>query len=167
MKTAGWIFVVIGALGFLGAVAKGHSVFGPLFWIGLGSMLIYLKKEREESNKQKVTVEPPISKQMPKYQIKKSINIIKDVEHNAPITFEQKEAALCLVAFFAGYNDDIMTNDTVYMISYQSADWFGIDNYREVITTAIPKYQDADKLIDTVLSIHDKKNKRVSSPHML
>lgn len=49
MKTAGWIFIVIGVLAFLGAASKGHSVFGPLFWIGIGSVLIYLK--REGSNK--------------------------------------------------------------------------------------------------------------------
>ena len=50
MKTAGWIFIVIGALAFLGAASKGHNVFGPLFWIGLGSVLIYLKREKEVTN---------------------------------------------------------------------------------------------------------------------
>ena len=47
MKTAGWIFIVIGALAFLGAASKGNSVFGPLFWIGIGGVLLYLKRERE------------------------------------------------------------------------------------------------------------------------
>ena len=46
MKTAGWIFIVIGVLAFLGAASKDHSVFGPLFWIGIGSVLIYLKREK-------------------------------------------------------------------------------------------------------------------------
>ena len=31
MKTAGWIFIVIGVLAFFGAASKGNSVFGPLF----------------------------------------------------------------------------------------------------------------------------------------
>jgi hypothetical protein len=75
------------------------------------------------------------------------------------VTFEQKEAALCLIAFFAGYNDDIMTNDAAYMISYQSAIFFGIGNYKETLTAALPKYQDADKLIDTVLTIKDRKSR--------
>ena len=49
MKIAGWIFIVFGTLAFIGAASKGHSVFGPLFWIGLGGVLIYLKKEKEET----------------------------------------------------------------------------------------------------------------------
>ena len=53
MKTAGWIFIVIGVLAFLGAASKGHSVFGPLFWIGIGSVLIYLKREKEVTNAEK------------------------------------------------------------------------------------------------------------------
>ena len=48
MKTAGWILIVIGALAFIGAASKGDSVFGPLFWIGIGIVLLYLKREREE-----------------------------------------------------------------------------------------------------------------------
>ena len=58
MKTAGWIFIVIGALAFLGAASKGHSVFGPLFWIGIGSVLIYLKREKEVTNAEKTIVKP-------------------------------------------------------------------------------------------------------------
>ena len=46
MKTIGWILIVIGALSFIGAASKGHSVFGPLFWLGLGGTLVYLKKMR-------------------------------------------------------------------------------------------------------------------------
>ena len=34
MKTAGWIFIVIGVLAFLGAASKGHSVFGPCSGLG-------------------------------------------------------------------------------------------------------------------------------------
>jgi hypothetical protein len=52
-----------------------------------------------------------------------------------------------------------MTNDAAYMISYQSAIFFGIGNYKETLTAALPKYQDADKLIDTVLTIKDKKSR--------
>jgi Mg2+/Co2+ transporter CorB len=45
------------------------------------------------------------------------------------------------------------------MVSYQSAIWFGIGNYKETLTAALPKYQDADKLIDTVLTIKDRKSR--------
>ena len=162
MKTAGWIFVVIGALAFLGAASKGDSVFGPLFWIGIGSVLIYLKKEKEENNKEETIAETTSSKKTQTLNVEekneKKSEVI-NVEQNSPVTFEQKEAALCLIAFFAGYNEDIMTNDAAYMISYQSAIFFGIGNYKETLTAALPKYQDADKLIDTVLTIKDRKSR--------
>ena len=162
MKTAGWILIVIGALAFIGAASKGDSVFGPLFWIGIGIVLLYLKREREENDKEKTITETTTSKKTEILKVEekneKKPEVI-DVEQNSQVTFEQKEAALCLIAFFAGYNDDIMTNDAAYMISYQSAIFFGIGNYKETLTAALPKYQDADKLIDTVLTIKDRKSR--------
>ena len=159
MKTAGWIFIVIGALAFLGAASKGHSVFGPLFWIGIGGVLIYLKREKEETNEKRTAVEPTAPKQPEKPQLEEEKAKTKNVEQCTPVTFEQKEAALCLIAFFAGYNDDLTTDGAAYMVSYQSAIWFGIGNYKVTLTAALPKYQDADKLIDTVLTIKDTKSR--------
>lgn len=158
MKTAGWIFIVIGALAFLGAASKGDSVFGPLFWTGVGTVLLYLKREREENDKEKTIAEATTPKKAEALKVEEKSEVI-DVEQNLPVTFEQKEAALCLIAFFAGYNEDIMTNDAAYMISSQSAIFFGIGDYKETLTAALPKYQDADKLIDTVLTIKDKESK--------
>ena len=162
MKTAGWILIVIGALAFIGAASKGDSVFGPLFWIGIGIVMLYLKREREENDKEKTITETTTSKKTEILKVEekneKKPEVI-DVEQNSQVTFEQKEAALCLIAFFAGYNDDVMTNDAAYMISYQSAIFFGIGNYKETLTAALPKYQDADKLIDTVLTIKDRKSR--------
>ena len=159
MKTGGWIFVVIGVLAFLGAASKGDSVFGPLFWIGIGIVLLYLKREREEDNKEKTIAETTTPKKSEKLEVEEKTSEVIDVEQSTPVTFEQKEAALCLIAFFAGYNDDIMTNDAAYMISSQSAIYFEMGNYKEALTTALPKYQDADKLIDTVLTIKDRNSK--------
>ena len=159
MKTTGWIFIVIGALAFLGAASKGHSVFGPLFWIGIGGVLIYLKREKEETNEKRTAVEPTAPKQPEKPQLEEEKAKTKNVEQFTPVTFEQKEAALCLIAFFAGYNDDLTTDGSAYMVSYQSAIFFGIGNYKETLTAALPKYQDADKLIDTVLTIKDRKSR--------
>ena len=159
MKIAGWIFVVIGVLAFLGAASKGDSVFGPLFWIGIGIVLLYLKREREENNIENSIAEAATPKKTETLKVEEKKSEEIDVEQNYPVTFEQKEAALCLIAFFAGYNDDIMTNDAAYMISSQSAIFFGIGDYKEALTAALPKYQDADKLIDTVLTIKDKESK--------
>ena len=158
MKTAGWILIVIGALAFIGAASKGDSVFGPLFWIGIGIVLLYLKREREENDKEK-TITETTTKKTEALKNEENKSEVTDAEQSSPVTFEQKEAALCLIAFFAGYNEDIMTNDAAYMISYQSAIFFGIGNYKESLTAALPKYQDADKLIDTVLTIRDRKSR--------
>jgi len=159
MKTAGWIFIVIGALAFFGAALKGNSVFGPLFWIGLGCTLIYLKKEKEENKKERNAIETSVPIQPKKPLVTGNDVMVDEVEQNSPMSFEQKEAALCLIAFFAGYNDDLATNDAAYMISYQSSSFFNIYDYQKVLTAALPKYQDADKLIDTVLTIKDRKTK--------
>lgn len=48
MKIAGYIFTAIGGLAFIGGLAAGHSVFGPLFWLALGIVLIYFGKKKEE-----------------------------------------------------------------------------------------------------------------------
>ena len=159
MKTAGWIFIVIGALAFLGAASKGNSVFGPLFWIGIGGVLLYLKREREENKEESSSAVPSVKKESVKPIEKEMRLVTESLEKTAPVTFEQKEAALCLIAFFAGYNDNLTTDGAAYMVSYQSAIWFGIGNYKETLTAALPKYQDADKLIDTVLTIKDTKSR--------
>jgi transcription antitermination factor NusG len=159
MKTAGWIFVVIGVLAFLGAASKGDSVFGPLFWIGIGIVLLYLKREKEENNKEKTIAGTTTPKKTEALKVEEKESEVTNVEQNSPVTFEQKEAALCLIAFFAGYNEDIMTNDAAYMISSQSAIFFEMGDYKGALTTALPKYQDADKMIDTVLTIKDKDSK--------
>ena len=158
MKTAGWIIISIGALAFLGALSKGNSVFGPLFWIGIGGMLIYLKKEKEGDNKGNVTVVQTAPKLPESPHVNEPTEIVEKVEQEALVSFEQKEAALCLIAFFAGYNEDIMSNDAAYLVSYQSAIWFGINNYKETLTATLPKYQDADRLIEMVLTIKDRKS---------
>ena len=147
MKTAGWIFIVIGVLAFLGAASKGHSVFGPLFWIGIGSVLIYLKREKEGNCKKDTAVTQTTPKQPEPSLAKEPTAVADEVEQDMPVSFEQKEAALCLVAFFAGYNDDVQTNNAAYLLSYQSAVFFGITNYKSTLTAALPKYQDAHEFL--------------------
>jgi len=171
MKTIGWILLVIGVLAFMGAALKGHNVFGPLFWIGIGVMLLCLKKERVENKKKEMVTTQP--KEVETHVVKEEKEVIKvdseilreetnindKIEQDAPVSFEQKEAAICLISFFSGYNDDIMTNDDAFMLSYQSALFFGIDDFKETLMTALPKYPDADKLIDKILTIKNKKAK--------
>lgn len=53
MKTFGWIFIIIGALAFLGASLKGNNVTGPVFWLGLGIFLIYRARQKKQEQKDK------------------------------------------------------------------------------------------------------------------
>lgn len=46
MKVFGWICTIIGVLSFMGAAIYGHSVFGPVFWIVLGIVLL-LKSQKK------------------------------------------------------------------------------------------------------------------------
>lgn len=48
MKIAGYIFIAIGGVAFIGAASAGHSAFGPLFWLALGIVLVYFGKRKEE-----------------------------------------------------------------------------------------------------------------------
>lgn len=48
MKIAGWIFVALGALSFLGAALKGNSTIGPLFWLALGLYLLYRDNQKSK-----------------------------------------------------------------------------------------------------------------------
>ena len=40
MKTTGWVLLVFGGLSCLGALTAGHRIFGPVFFIAIGLMLI-------------------------------------------------------------------------------------------------------------------------------
>ena len=54
MKIAGYIFLIIGGLSFLGAAFKGNSAFGPLFCIALGAFLVYRANNKESEQKEKI-----------------------------------------------------------------------------------------------------------------
>lgn len=65
MKTAGYILSIVGCIAFIGAASAGHSVFGPLFWLAVGAVLIYYGKQKEddkESKEDKDKVDQPQTK---------------------------------------------------------------------------------------------------------
>ena len=80
-----------------------------------------------------------------------------------PMTMAQKEAAMCLISYFGGYNDNIETdaeiNQMVYMLSYQASIYFGIKNFPEMLPGAMQRNSDPDKMIDTVMTIVDRQYK--------
>lgn len=82
MKKAGWIILVIGVLAFIGAALKGDSVFGPLFWIGIGGLLLYLKREREENDKEKAIVESAMPENTELSNVEETKSEVKDVEQS-------------------------------------------------------------------------------------
>lgn len=174
MKTAGWICLVIGVLSFFGAALKGDSVFGPTFWIGLGAFLLYRVNNKEQESEKK-TIEV---KKRPKEKTRVQESIIKSVpetnQNDAPrlpnqqleslediraqLTLQQREAAICLISFFGGYNNNPMDNAPI-MLFKQSAIFFGLPDSPAVLSKIMSKYTDADALVDIVLTIKHKKAK--------
>lgn len=51
MKKFGYFCLIFGILAFFGAAFKSHSVFGPCFWIALGSVLLYRANNEQEKPK--------------------------------------------------------------------------------------------------------------------
>lgn len=174
MKTAGWICLVFGVLSFLGAALKGNSVFGPLFWIGLGAFLLYRvnnKEQKDEKETIKTNILPEEKSQIQESYIESgSKKIQNDVQslHNqqleslrdiqAQLTLQQREAAMCLISFFGGYNDNLM-DDTPLMLFKQSAIFYGLSDSTAVLSKIMSKYTDADTLVDIVLTIKPVKAK--------
>lgn len=48
MRIAGYIFIAIGAIAFIGSVSAGHSPLGSLFWLALGIALVSFNKKKEK-----------------------------------------------------------------------------------------------------------------------
>ena len=175
MKTAGWIILVIAVLSFLGAALKGHSVFGPCFWIAVGGYLLYRannKEEKEEVSKKVDTAisptETPIKdtivvKKTPKTvvthenpQEEKEQETIGEIQ--SQMTLKQREAAMCMVALFGGYANK-MPREAMTFISSQAATFFGIPFSEAAISDMMARYSDADRMIDMVITIKPKKAK--------
>ena len=183
MRYFGIFCIILGGLSLLGALAAGHNAFGPLFWLALGIALVLIAKQKENVNKKereqisKAVKQQPINKsqsnhivqQHPeqertsKQQVIGSISTSSSLNINIPMTTAQKEAAMCLISYFGGYNDEIETdaeiNQIVYMLSYQAATYFEVQNFPKMLPGAMSRNSDPDKMLDTVMTIEDRQYK--------
>lgn len=173
MKIAGWICLVIGVLSFFGAALKGNNVLGPLFWIGLGVFLLYRVNNKEKSKKS-----PSELDQHPQNRTQAQDSIIESIpettQNNIPelpvqqleslediqtqLSLQQREAAMCLISFFGGYNNNLM-DDASIILFRQSAVFFGLPDSPAVMSKIMSKYTDADTLVDIILTIKPIKAK--------
>lgn len=177
MKIAGWIFLVIGVLSFFGAALKGNSVFGPLFWISLGAFLLYRGNNNEKEIEEKRDVTLPDEIPIPVVNPQNQGSVIHSIPENNPkvstntgqqleslddiqaqLTLQQREAAMCLISFFGGYNDNLMDNAPIFIFK-QSALFFGLPDTPSALSKIMSKYTDADTLVDIVLTIKPIKAK--------
>lgn len=173
MKIAGWISLVIGVLSIIAAALKGNSFFGPLFWIGLGVFLLHMVKNKEESKKRSSElVQHPQNRTQAQESIIMSVpkinqNNIPEIPNQqmeslediqAQLTLQQREAAMCLISFFGGYNNNLM-DDAPIMLFKQSAIFFGVSDSPVVLSKIMSKYTDADTLVDIILTIKSVKAK--------
>lgn len=174
MKIVGWICLLFGGLSFFGAALKGHSVFGPLFWIGLGAFLLYRvnnkakesekrSTERSQRPKSRTQVQESIIESDPSINQSDLLKLpnqeLESLEYiQAQLTLQQREAAMCLISFFGGYNNNPM-DDAPVMLFKQSAIFFGLPDSPSVLSKIMSKYTDADTLVDIVLTIKPVKAK--------
>lgn len=182
MRYFGIFCIILGGLSLLGALAAGHNAFGPLFWLALGIGLIIIAKQKEDKRKRsdqttKSVKQQPVSTSQPnhvvqqypkqksasKQQVIGSISTSSSLNINIPMTTAQKEAAICLISYFGGYNDDIdtnpETNEMVYALSYQASIYFQIQNFPKMLPGAMSRNSDPDKMLDTVMTIEDRQYK--------
>ena len=175
MKGFGKFCIWLGALSLIGALIGGHSAFGPLFWLALGIALLFIAKQKEDVNRKmdNQTTNPSASATQPVKEIQQQIRIETAVKSqpveskvapsntskDIPMTTKQKEAAICLVSFFGGYND-LETNDEanqiVFELSCQVANYFGIQDFPAMLPGAMKRNSDPNKIIDTVMTIQDR-----------
>jgi hypothetical protein len=173
MKTSGWICLVLGILSFIGAALKEDGLLGPTFVIALGAFLLYRATHKEQEHKDNRKVSAVSSASINNQQINQSTNKFpghvvdtqvagnKSVgldEIQSHLTLQQREASMCLISFFGGFNNNLL-DDAPMMIFKQAAAFFGIPDSPIEVSQIMAKYSDADTLVDTVLTIKDIKAK--------
>ena len=170
MKTIGWICFIIGIVSFLGAASKGHNVFGPSFWIALGGFLLYRASNKGKEKDDQTVESKYVRQSLPKNESPMSNNsdcITKKAsipqkeslsEIQSQLTIQQREAAMCLISFFAGFNNNL-TDDVPILIFKQSATFFGFPDSPIVLSQMMSRYTDSDTLIDMVITIKSTKAK--------
>ena len=176
MKNFGKFCIGLGGLSLLGALMAGHSAFGPIFWLALGIALVLIAKQKEDAKRnmgnqgtkdtqQSVSISQssntaqlqPKQESVHKQNMEERSPIPSETNMDIPMTTKQKEAAMCLISYFGGYNDDIetnpKTNEMVYALSYQASVYFQIHNFPEMLPGAMSRNSDPDKMLDTVMTI--------------
>lgn len=177
MKGFGKFCIWLGGLSLIGALIGGHSAFGPAFWLALGLALVFIAKQKEDANRKmdaqvtetQQSISNDVAQQQPKQESVHKQNMVdsspipSEANVDIPMTTKQKEAAMCLISYFGGYNDDIetnpRTNEMVYALSYQASIYFQIHNFPEMLPGAMSRNSDPDKMLDTVMTIQDRQYK--------
>lgn len=169
MKTIGGILLVFSILSFIGAASKGNSVLGPCFWGALGAFLLYRanKRKREESEnittcsqaEEKSIPDEPVSIAEPLEAVNENEMEAETLEEIHPrLTIAQQEAALCLMAFFGGYNDGPISCLMKDRLRF-NAMYFGMSDASVSVEQMMSKFADAEAVIDMVKTITDRKAK--------
>lgn len=161
MKITGYIFLIIGVLSFIGATSYGNSVFGPCFWIALGAYLIHKAKRKTEDNagsNKNISETMDDGKNKIGYLPVQQDNreSLEDIQSN--LSTQQKEAALGIIIFFAGFNT-IDMGDITANILHRASVIYGVSDDFENLTQTLSKYSDAASLMSTIVSIKNQKSK--------
>lgn len=162
MKITGYIFLILGVLSFIGAASYGNSVVGPCFWIALGAYLIHKAKCKVEDNADSIknsfhTMGNGMKNETDSLPVKhNNRENLENIQSN--LSTQQKEAALGIIIFFAGFNT-IDMGDITANILHRASVFYGVSDDVENLTQTLSKYSDAESLISTIVSIKHEKSK--------
>lgn len=158
MRTLGWIFTIFGCISCIGAASAGNNIFGPCVFIALGIFLI--NKSKDSTSKDSVSVSTSSSntpsKSSPKSETAKPQSRISLKDINASLTLSQRESAMCLIAFFGGFNNDYRNDLLIRKISENAATFFGFNFNPEEMAFVLKKHSDIDSILDSIKTIKQK-----------
>ena len=158
MKTIGWILLVIGVLSLIGAASAGDSVFGPLFFVSIGAYLLYRANNKDEEPKKSIAPKET-KRDVAKESTTPCVQQESLEEVHSAVTTRQKEAAICLILFFAGADEETGWSDASQIVLHQACVFWGIDERTLDLKALMQRNSDATIMMDRVTSITHVKSK--------
>lgn len=159
MRKLGWIFAIFGILSCIGAATANNSTIGPLFFIALGIFLIHKsdeKSEKDSSSSRTIVSSQSASISSSQNEISNSKRKISIDQIYSGLTRPQREASMCLIAFFGGFNNNSSNDFLVRKISENAASFFGFKFTEDEMAFILSHNTDITSIIDSIKTIRQK-----------
>lgn len=163
MKITGWILLGVGVYLFLDEMAKEQSILGSFLFIAFGILLIYLDNQKEKSNHSNKSKDDTLveRKGSDKYESVTSQDLTSTTNGIINVmTKRQKDAAVCLLGWFAGDNSITLDeNFALQVLLDQVCNYIGAGKFKDAFIASMNNFNDLESIINEVSTIRDKKDK--------